>query len=279
MRAWALAGAILTVAASAHAASPSVQYAAQLPWVIAPPAPTAEPDPSGAAVRVVYMDKQVRLGKSESETYTAYRVKILRPEGLAAGSVVGTWNPDTDDLIVHTLKIHRGDQVVDVLDTTKFRVIERENKLEYSALDGTLTATLQAPGLQVGDEIEFAATLRRQDPTFGGRSSGFQQLPVVSLPGAYRMRILWPEGDGVRWSTTPDLEKNGVVLQDGQNVLTYELRDPGTALIADGAPARLNVRRLIEYSDFSSWAQVSGLVQPLFEQALDDDRPTAPWRG
>jgi hypothetical protein len=266
-RVWALAALALVAAAHARAASRDVQYGPPPAWAAPPPAPTEAVSPEGAPARMVYFDFQTRLGKDDDELYSAYRLKILSPQGLAAGAISATWSPSADDIIVHGLKIIRGDQVIDVLATTRFEVIQRENSLESAVLDGQLTATLQAPGLQVGDELEFAATVRHRDPTLGDRSQGFAQLPVVGAPGAYRLRLLWPEGKTVRWRASPDLGQVTPSERGGQSELTVELRDPKSAVLADGAPMRVNVRRLVEYSGFAGWSEVSSLLWPLFDKA------------
>lgn len=266
-RAWILAAAVVATAGCAQAASREVQYGPRPAWVTASPTPTAAPPPEGAPARIIYTDSQVRLGEGADETYTAYRLKILTPEALAAGKIAATWSPSADDIIVHELKIIRGDGVIDVLAANKFQVIQRENNLDYSMLDGELTAVLETPGLQVGDELEFAATIRRRDPTLGDRSHGFLQLPLVGAPGAYRLRLIWPDGKTARWRATPDLGAIRVNDHDGRHELTYELRDPKSVVVADGAPGRVNLRRLVEYSAFSGWADVSRLLSPLFDRA------------
>lgn len=56
-------------------------------------------------------------------------------------------------------------------------------------------------------------------------------------------------------------------LEGSQNVIDYTLRDPKPAVPTEGAPVRYNVRRLLEYSDFSNWEDVSSRVWGLFDQA------------
>jgi TonB family protein len=255
------------IAGLANAASRDVQYGPQPSWVLPAPKPTDTAIPQGAPLRVIYSDSQTHLGTDVDETYTAYRIKLLAPESLTLGNIALAWSPSTDDVFIHELKIIRGDQVIDVLKTNKFQIIQRENSLEYSVLDGNLTATLQTPGLQVGDELEFAATIRRRDSVFAGRSHGLQQLPPVGALGAFRARVVWQNAKDVHWRATPDLGKIVVDEHDGQHDLMEELRDPDSVVIAEGAPQRFNLRRLIEYSEFSSWADVSSRLLPLFDKA------------
>jgi TonB family protein len=266
------------IAGSANAASRDVQYGPPPSWVLPPPAPTSTVSPPGAPLRMIYADSQTHLGANGDESYIAYRVKILAPEALPLGNVAVAWAPSTDDIVINELKIIRGDQVIDVLKTNKFQIIQRENNLEYSILDGNLTASLQTPGLQVGDELEFAMTRRQHDSVFGGRSHGIMQFPLIGGLGPFRNRLVWQDQQSIRWRATPDLGKVAVVDHDGQHDLVEELRDPDSAVIAEGAPARVNLRRMTEYSGFSSWGDVSGLLLPLFDKAATP-APNSPVRA
>ncbi|MBK8272153.1 MAG: DUF3857 domain-containing protein [Sphingomonadales bacterium] len=138
---------------------------------LAAPTPTLNAAPEGGPFRVTYNDTQVRFTDKGTETYSAYRLKILAPEALDAGKISLTWNPDGGEATVHLINIIRDDKRIDVLATDKFLVIQREEGLEASMLDGQLTATMQIPGLRVGDEIEFAITIRQRDKTLGNHFS------------------------------------------------------------------------------------------------------------
>ncbi len=267
MRVWILALAALTGAANAQAASSVVQYGPAPAWVGPPPAETSATPQPGAPLRVIYSDWQTRVSATGSETYTAYRLKILTPAALAAGNISAVWSPSTDDIVVHRLRIIRAGQVIEVIPTTKFRVIERENNLDYAMLDGDLTAVLQTPGLQVGDELDFAATIHRRDPTLGERSHGFMQLPMAESPGAYRARLIWPKDDALTWRATPDLGTPTLEERGAEHVMTFELRDPKSVVIAEDAPVRVNLRRQVQFSEFSSWGQISNRVWTLFDKA------------
>lgn len=267
MRVWSIAAAILAAAGSAHAGSRAVLYGPPPSWVAPPPSPTGTPAPEGAAIQVIYTDTQTHIGADGDEFYTAYRMKILTPQALSIGNVSAVWNPSSDDFKVHKLRILRDGREIDVLAKTKFTVLQRENSLEMATLSGDLTATLQAPGLQVGDELEFAATTRRRDPTLGDRSQGGMALPAQETPGAYRMRLLWPKGRNLAWRATPDLGALKPVEQGGDYVVDVEMRDPKSAIATDGAPLRYNLRRLVQFSGFSDWTDVSHLMLPLYEQA------------
>ncbi len=258
---------VATTSGSAFAASDEVQYAKPPDWVAALPSPTTATPPPGALIRVDHQDFQMHAGRNGDELFSAWRLRILKPEALAAGDVALTWSPDSGDATVHYLRILREGSVIDVLEATKFQVVRREGHLESAALNGQLTAVLQVPGLRVGDELEFAATVRHHDLTLGDHSFGSGQLPTAGMPGAFRLRLVWPESRRMKWRASSDIPKLQEGLREGQRELVYDLRDPDAVIQATGAPFRVNLRRNIEYSDFSSWREVSDRMWPLYEKA------------
>jgi hypothetical protein len=144
------------IASQSGAAQNEVQYGAVPGWTIPVPIGGDSPEPENAPVRFGYFDYQIHLGPNGDEIFSAYRLKILRPEALNAGNITVSWLPDAGDATVHYLRIIRDNQVIDVLKESRFQVLQREGFLEQAALNGQLTAALQVPGLRVNDELEFA---------------------------------------------------------------------------------------------------------------------------
>ncbi len=245
----------------------TVLYAPAPDWVIAPPTAADAPLPPGAPVRVLYAEQQVRVTADGQEDYQASRMKLLSPEGLAAGNLAVAWSPASEEMIVHRLAIIRGGQTIDILATQKFTVIQRENNLEQSMLDGDLTATLQTAGLQVGDEVEFAATKRHHDTGLGERAEGFLQLPVVGMRGAYRVRLLTPKGSSVSYRATADAPQPAVRDLGNETERQYLLTDPDTPTVPEDAPLRYRIARLVQFSDYADWAAVSHAFDPLYVRA------------
>jgi hypothetical protein len=268
MAASLLAASVLASDAAASAPDPAdVVYQPAAPWVLPPPATTEAATPAEAPYRLIYSDTQVHITSAGRDVFTHFRVKILKPDALRLGNLTVSWNPSGGAATVHVVRIIRGDQVIDVLKESKFSIIQRENGLEQAILTGLKTAALQVPGLQVGDELEFAATVRAHDITLGDDNFGLVQLPLQGSKGAFRYRFVWPASEQLSWRATPDLPKVDPVTADGQTALTYEMRDPAGVVVADGAVPRANIRRLVEFSDFGGWNDLSARLWPLFDQA------------
>jgi hypothetical protein len=264
----ALASAALFLSTAAAAGPPpEVQYGPPPAWVYPHPTSTDDTKASDAIFRVIYHDTQERVTSGAVETYSAYRLKILKPEALELGNVRVLWSPSAGPATVHYVHIIRDGNVIDVLKQAKLKVIERETGLEQSILDGNLTAVLQVPDLRVGDELEFAATIVRHEPAFGTHKAGVAQLGAGGIPGTFRYRLLWPATSALRTRLSKDLPATAPKQEGGFRSIDVELRDPPTIPDVEGAPPRYNLHRVIEYSDYAGWPDLSKQMWPLFDKA------------
>jgi tetratricopeptide (TPR) repeat protein/transglutaminase-like putative cysteine protease len=252
---------------SAAAGSRELTFGPVGDWVKPATESTSTQPAPAAPYHLILLDRQIRFTAEASETYRRGRVKVLTPDGLDAGDLAFEWNPDTDVPTVHYVRILRDGAVIDALANQKFSVLRRERSLESSMLDGRLTATLQIAGLRVGDVVDWALTIRERDPVMAGRSQAVVAAPSSALDGRYRLRAVWPSTEAIRWKVTSDFGKPQVATTSDGHELNVEF--DGLPLIPeiDGAPARYNIGRQVEFSEFKSWAEVAALMEPLFRQA------------
>jgi len=263
----ALAAALFVSAPVLADAPRQVLYGPAPAWVRTISPTAADAQPSDAAFRIIYQDLQERVDKGKLESYTAYRIRILKPEALALGNIQIVWSPGAGTATVHYIRVIRDGAAIDVLKQAKLKIIERETGLEQSALDGNLTATMQVPDLRVGDELQFAATIVRAEPAFGTHNAGIAQMAASGVPGTFRYRLLWPIASAMTTRLSKDLPATVTKVGDAFKSLDIELRDPPSIQDIDGASARYNVHRAIEYSDYSGWPDLSKQMSPLFENA------------
>ena len=161
-------GAIVSFNMAVAADSP--EYGPIPDWVkpTAVPATTAAPD--NAPVKMLLEDQQFNFLPKSQEVFQETVIRVQTAQGLQAVSTLQLpWQPDTDVLTIHKVHIIRGDQVIDALAAgQKFTLLRRENNLEYSALDGVLTAAFQPGDVRVGDILDLAYSITRTDPILEG---------------------------------------------------------------------------------------------------------------
>lgn len=253
----------------------SVTYAADKPVIGPAPAwvkpVTPSPAPvkaDEAPVRILLSDQQIALEPGRQTVYSETSLKIQTPQGLAAGNISLPWRPETDILSVHKLLIRRGDQTIDVLKSGQtFTVLRREQNLESATLDGLLTANIQPEGLQVGDTLEFAVSVSSSDPTLKGHieqiAAAWNGLPI----GRAHLRMEWPTNLPVRLRQTASLPALKPTKTGNTYTVELSLDNVEPIIPPKGAPPRYRIGRLVEVTDYASWADLGALMAPLYEKA------------
>lgn len=242
-----------------------IRYGEIPEWAQDPPVRSGSPASEGA-VDVRFNDAQVRITDTGTSNFTRYRIKLLRPEALTLGNINVAWNPQTTNVIVNRLIVHREGQAIDVLKDQTFRIFQREGRLEQAMLDGLLTANLQIPGLRIGDEIEFAFTMNMHDPIFGNAVFGGLGFPGQLAPGVYRLSLSWLDGKSPRWRATPDVQP---ILKERPSGLVATFEDAGKLSIPSDAPPRYSIGRTIQFSTFRGWDDMSQKTFDLYKSAAE----------
>jgi len=261
----ALAAAAL-VATPAHAGE-KVLFGKPPAWVVEHPAGT-EPSQSGnLPVEFLQVDTQDRFEGQTETTFTLVRMKFLASQGLQAGNLSYSWEPDKGDLTVNRVLIHRGDKTIDVLgEGQTFTVLRREQGLEQAMLDGSLTANMFPEGLQVGDVLEAAVTITRTDPVVGNHAEA--RFGPLNFPaGRIDLSVQWPVGRTMSLASSPDMPQWARAKADGFETATISLQDVKPLVPPSGAPDRYKLIRMAQVSDYQSWDQVAAVNVPLYAKA------------
>lgn len=211
-----------------------------------------------------YQDSQIHLDATGASQHLAWRARLLHPQALQLGNIAISWDTAAGNPVVHKLIVHRDGEAVDVLADNEFTIFQREDQLEQAMLDGIRTATLNIPDLRVGDEIELAYTLRVVDPTMGPLSYGAFFIGAEPPGGRYHMRLSWDEGQAPEYQLTDDLQP---YLTKGSRELVLKTDNPPSLNPPSDAPPRYSWQRVLEYSDFSDWREISRHFAPIYADA------------
>lgn len=262
---WMAAPIALMVAAPAVAGEVPLYQAAPA-WVekaSVPPLSRFE----GELPMMMLFDIQQRVEDGRLWRYADVATRAGSAEVLAQlSSLTLLWSPDKGDLIIHEVSILRGDETIDALAGDKrFAILRREENLEARQINGILTATLAAEGVQVGDIVRVRYTTTMKDEALAGHVQG--EMPLFAAPlrmGQGRLRVQWDERSGAKWKL---LAKDAVVKQQkkgGFNELTVALPLVKQPEMPEDAPLRYRHPPLFELSTFASWADVSKTMAPLY---------------
>lgn len=250
----------LLATAQVQAKTDQILQAPPPKWVVQSEPLAVPADASGGSF-IRRQDVEVHLDGKGQLIYTGYRIKILHPNALEAGNISLAWNPASGAPTVHSINVYRDGQIIDVLRKASFEVLRREDQLEASRIDGILTAVLRVPDLRVGDELEFAATMRTTDPTLGKDDAGLLFLGGQPGPGRYHLMLSWENEAKPNLKMTRDM---AAVAEDGGNQLHFRFDSPSSIAPPKDAPPRFQWQRVVEYSSFPDWQALSRRFASIF---------------
>ena len=268
LRASVTAAALFMVAGHATAAD-KLLFAPPESWVKPVVlATTVTHESSRAPYAVMNRSVQIKFADDGDTYFSETAVKIQGPLGLAAGQPAIVWNPETETITVHKAWIVRDGKVIDLLAKGQtFTVMRREKDLEQSMMDGRLTAVIQTEGLQVGDVIDFAFSRKRKVAVLKGHSETI--LGGLSGEGISdaQYSFIWPDSKPMTWKASDDMLTQKVVKVPLGNEIDVDVKGYKTPDAPDQAPARFSRFGEIQFSQYSSWREVSALMGPLYVKA------------
>lgn len=243
-------------------ASASPAFAGEAPlyepvpeWV--PPVPESALAKPG---NFLISDRLRHFNGAKSILYNDFAVRINSSEQLTqSGSTLLQWHPSKGDLIIHRAQIIRDGEIIDLTaNRDALLVLRREQQIEQQWLSGVLTASLQYPGLRVGDIVRVSHSVTFEDPAQGGNVQLIE--PMLSAPFAInyaRLALLWPDSMPMRWQTPRGVSAPATAKLGKYNIVSFDGVLPKRPEEATDSPARYRLPPLFEASSFASWETVS----------------------
>ncbi|MEO0440088.1 MAG: DUF3857 domain-containing protein [Pseudomonadota bacterium] len=249
--------------APAHAQNDQIQFGPPPEWVVPSPLIDVPNDASGL-VYIRRQDSLVHFVERGQLHYLGYRYKLLHSNALQLGNLSIVWKPESGAPTVHAIKIHRDGTTIDALPDISFEILRREDQLELAMLDGFLTAIARIPDLRVGDELELSYTTPISDPTLGNSGAGILLLQSGPALGQIRLGLSWAEGEKPNIQLTDDMTD---VAKRGVRAIDFSFENPESRTPPKDAPPRFNWQRLVEFSDFSEWEEISQRFSQYYRDA------------
>ncbi|MFM5885010.1 MAG: DUF3857 domain-containing protein [Novosphingobium sp.] len=255
------------LAASAAQAGDKPLFGPAPAWVTV--APDAPPAAAGkAAAYLPLFDQQYRIDGDATVYYVDSVTSIASPEVLnQRGTLKFPWQPQHGDLTIHRVEIIRDGAHIDTLaGDPGITVLRREEGLERSAVDGTLTAIKHVEGLRVGDQLRVAFSVASRDPVLAGNAqTAMLVLPQPLQIGFGRARLVWPAKQAVNLkSLLPGVDVTPRPISGGLNELVVPLPVAKLPELPKDVPARFKAVPIVVASTFKSWAEVAAVMAPLY---------------
>lgn len=244
-----------------------VEFETAEPWVeiAAFQRPAAVPDGSIDGGRRFWLsDAQINLCGGERAWFSRVVTEVVSPDGLQPTAQISLdFEPTFERLIIHHIRVLRGAEVRELDVRSLLSVLRRERDLERAMYDGRVTAHLVVPDVRVGDIIDYAYTIKGDQPIFEGRFAtevGFQWSCWV---GETRVRLL---ADAQRsmvtrsWGDTPIEARR--TLDDGAVERVWTARDQAGVRVEQDLPGWVRPMARLRIADAMAWNEVAQVFAP-----------------
>jgi transglutaminase-like putative cysteine protease len=175
--------------------------------------------------------------------------------------------PDRERLVIHTLAVHRGGQVIDVRPRQEVRVLNREEHMERFKFDGRLLAVCLLDNIHPGDTIEVAYSLESIQPPLFGRLGGRFIVRAGFAAQEVRCRLVYhPDRAIYSQAAKPEWTPQTAYTPEGLVECQWVVRDVKPMVHVAGFRPPFQA---IDYSEFATWEEVAAAASPLFAQVLE----------
>lgn len=242
-------------------------------WVVpAVERASAPVDPAPMHYRVI--DDQIRVEAKSVWNYS----RVVRVPNDAAGLAVASqieldFDPSYQTLALHQLDLVRDGKRLPRLDRKRVKLLQRETQLERQMVDGRVTASIVLDDVRIGDQIEFAYSVRGINPVFDGKFVQTEWMAAQRGPSALtQLRLLAPADRPILQRVgSPGIRVDSKVVAGVRETLFR--REAVPQLRADAnTPSSAFGEHMVQFSEFGDWADVVRWGRGLFAQRGDSAR-------
>lgn len=274
---------LLTIALCAMGQTvPSPVFAKGSPFVIGP-APAwvetvasndAEPAQTNSSGTICLLnDRQIRVTAAGVERYYRRVNKVLTAAGLEDVSQLELeFEPSYQKLVIHHVRIRRGDITINALKPGEIKVVQKEEELAQRVYNGTLSAVLFLNDVRVGDVVDYGYSVNGNNPVLRGQYADTYTMAGRLSTGKIRWRLLWPSSKKLLYRNR-NSDAQAVVRQVGDETeYVWEQNNVEELEFEPDTPSWFSSVPFVQLSDFADWSAVVHWALPLYRV----QRPLAP---
>lgn len=213
-------------------------------------------------------DAQVRIDDIVT-TFIERAILVNNSSALAEiGQVSLEFNPQYQRLRLHSLRLLRGEAVLDRTANADVRFLERETGFERGVYSGTVTVALVIPDVRVGDTLSIAYSTEGANPVFGGLyfdDFGWDgPWPIEHRRGT----LSHPASRPLHWRMLGDYRlgriEPRIETRDGLRTLSFEERAIEPLADEPLVPGDYFKWRMLQFSEFGDWNRVARWAAAMF---------------
>jgi transglutaminase-like putative cysteine protease len=208
-------------------------------------------------------EKQVNL--AQQAVYHRIAIRILSEAGVQNNSEISLdFNPSYEQLVIHSINIRRGNEIINRLNLSKIKTIQQETDRYKFQYNGSMTALLLLDDVRKGDVIDYSFTRKGFNPVFEGKYSDFFttkfDIPIYHL----YYKLIVPAGRNIAIRNDRTDVKSTIRQMGTETVHEWKLSEVEPARIQKNIPSWYDPYPCVMISDYRSWQEVSAWAAKLY---------------
>jgi lipoprotein NlpI/transglutaminase-like putative cysteine protease len=220
---------------------------------------------TGSSMHYDLVDKQVKVEKDNVTDFTHIIRVIDSSAGLDNGTQIDvSFDPSYQTLVFHQINLTRDGKSINKLTANTIRMMQRETQLEAKMYDGLVTANIVLGDVRVGDKVEYAYSIRGENPVFKGKYSYVDWVPTTIGPiDSYQLRLLSPLDRVFNVKASPEYQVVKA-LSKNQNEIIVSRKLIPQFNYDQTAPMSAYSNQQIYVSEYNNWGEVANWAANLF---------------
>ena len=215
-------------------------------------------------------DTQIKISGKNKEVYRHYAIKVINQTGIEhVSQILIDYDPAYQSVLLHSIRIHRQNHLINQLKPDQIRILNREENLERQVLDGGKTVCIILDDIRENDVVEYDYSINGSNPAFGGlfyRNLYTQwSVPVNST----FFRLIWPKARKLYIKNHLETAKPVVQPGDKFTEYTFQKENISPILSDKDLPIWFNPYPYIQFSESESWSDVSKMCAQLYQAKMD----------
>jgi hypothetical protein len=218
-----------------------------------------------------YLLDDVQVNWEEKTRYIHRAKKVLNKEGVTQlGRLEIGFNPRYEKIVLHSLNMTREGVCSNRLESSRSRVLQREEGLEKSLYKGNLSLIYFLDDVRVGDILEYSYSIIGASPTFSSHYYSFMLLQEEFIIEKRSYRLLIDPSHKItikpfHTSIKPQISDISPTLRE----FSLEITGGESVPIDSNLPGWYNPCPRLQFTEYPSWKAVIEKVEPLYSLPKD----------
>lgn len=199
-------------------------------------------------------------------TYRHYAVKVTNADGVQSMSDINVnFDPSYQKLKFHKLRISRNGQLIDKLQSTKIKLIQREESMEKALYDGSLSAVIHLSDVREQDVIEYAYTIIGYNPINNGNYTNTYYHQFSQPINRIFNRIIVSPSKDIQIKYKQGATQPNIIKGERYKEYLWDVEAQESILYDNNVPSWVNIQKRFEVTTFKNWNEVVRWALPLYK--------------